>query len=616
MVLMGGALNAALNGRQHLAISHFKVNETRTLRSRDNSGKVFSRSDRVANYIQLAQPATNILMVSTVSKENNRDVIKVRPFMYVEAPLAIANKKATGYPKFNPLHIFTEAKDSKQISSSSDEIYGAQVESEVAVETKEYVPGEYSLANTRMPSAMEISSLIRNQAIMLDGTSTLIDSTPTLDPARFEIDSDPVATAEALISPDVRITAQNVSTIPFHSTDDTNINQGNERLIPVRTQTTVSKVLENEHIQSSLAAHLDNLLSADLGPQELRVGDHVRLFLTPSKASDEQTPKDQNFMVQRLSIYRGANHLASIARNDKGKFVYAKEPAKLPASAYDFKETPVLPNSKLPTVYDGIYRAALSYGLSKDLTRLLVRTYAFDVDFRRKISPRDKFTALLSLEDGQKKPNENSEILYTSIKLNNVERKYYRFRDAASGQVDYYDENGKSAKKFLLRKPVPNGKFRSPFGMRVHPISRIRKMHWGIDWSAPRGTPIIAAGNGVVEKAGWAGGYGKQTIIRHANGYKTSYSHQTRFAKGIHPGARVRLGQIIGYIGTTGYSTGPHLHYEMMVNGSKVNPMRIRLPKGKVLKGKALQRFEIERDRINALLEQRKEDRLERVALK
>ena len=146
------------------------------------------------------------------------------------------------------------------------------------------------------------------------------------------------------------------------------------------------------------------------------------------------------------------------------------------------------------------------------------------------------------------------------------------------GTFDYFDEEGRSAKQFLLRNPLPNGKFRSGFGGRRHPILGYAKMHTGVDWAAPTGSPIIAAGNGVVEKSGWAGGYGKQTIIRHANGYETSYNHQSRIADGVKPGARVRQGQVIGYVGTTGLSTGAHLHYELMVNNRKVDPMRVRLP--------------------------------------
>ena len=138
--------------------------------------------------------------------------------------------------------------------------------------------------------------------------------------------------------------------------------------------------------------------------------------------------------------------------------------------------------------------------------------------------------------------------------------------------------------------------------MRRHPVLRYRKLHSGVDWSAPRGTPIIAAGSGTVIKAGWAGGYGKQTQIQHANGYVSSYSHQTAYAKGIRDGARVRQGQVIGYVGSTGLSTGPHLHYEVIVNGRKVDPMRIRLPQGRALKGEMLDAFLAERDRVDSLV--------------
>src|SRR5690606_10289534 len=151
--------------------------------------------------------------------------------------------------------------------------------------------------------------------------------------------------------------------------------------------------------------------------------------------------------------------------------------------------------------------------------------------------------------------------------------------------------------------PVPNGKFRSGFGSRRHPILGYSRMHTGVDWSAPRGTAIIASGNGVVEKAGWSGGYGRQTIIRHANGYKSSYSHQNAIADGVTEGARVRQGQVIGYVGSSGLSTGNHLHYELIVNGTKVDPMRVRLPVERALKGPELEAFLRERERIDDLLE-------------
>jgi murein DD-endopeptidase MepM/ murein hydrolase activator NlpD len=172
------------------------------------------------------------------------------------------------------------------------------------------------------------------------------------------------------------------------------------------------------------------------------------------------------------------------------------------------------------------------------------------------------------------------------------------------GKVDYFTPEGRSARQFLLRNPMPNGRFASGFGMRRHPVLKYSRMHTGVDWSAPRGTPIIASGSGTVVSAGWAQGYGKQVVIRHANGYVTSYSHQSAIAKGVVPGAEIRQGQVIGYVGSTGLSTGNHLHYEVIVNGTKVDPMRVRLPTGKVLKGEELEAFSRERERIDALLQE------------
>src|SRR5690606_23057661 len=165
------------------------------------------------------------------------------------------------------------------------------------------------------------------------------------------------------------------------------------------------------------------------------------------------------------------------------------------------------------------------------------------------------------------------------------------------------DSEGRSSRPFLIRNPVPTGRMTSPFGMRRHPILGYRKMHTGVAGAAPRGTPIMATGDGVVESAGWAAGYGRQTILRHANGYKTSYNHQSAIAKGIKEGARVRQGQVIGFVGATGLATGNHLHYEMIVNGTKVDPMRVRLPDSRSLEGETLEAFKAERDRIEALLE-------------
>ena len=183
-------------------------------------------------------------------------------------------------------------------------------------------------------------------------------------------------------------------------------------------------------------------------------------------------------------------------------------------------------------VYDGIYRAAYSYGMSKEMTSKLIKLLASDVDFQSRLNPADRIEVFFSQPDGDDQVSADSELLYVSATFGGNTRNFYRFQ-MEDGAFDYFDQDGRSAKQFLLRNPVPNGKFRSGFGGRRHPILGYVRMHTGVDWSAPRGTPIIAAGNGVVEKAGWAGGYGRQTIIRHANGYETSYNHQSGIADGV-----------------------------------------------------------------------------------
>ena len=192
--------------------------------------------------------------------------------------------------------------------------------------------------------------------------------------------------------------------------------------------------------------------------------------------------------------------------------------------------------------------------------------------------------------------------MFAALTIGGEIKKFYRFQTADDGIVDYYDETGKSAKKFLVRKPVADGIMRSGFGARNHPLLGYYKMHTGVDWAAPLGTPIYASGNGTIEKVGWESGYGKYVRIKHANGYETAYGHMTAFARSTQPGARVRQGQVIGYVGSTGLSTGPHVHYEILVNGRFVDPMRVKLPRGRVLEGPLLAGFDKERDRVDSII--------------
>ncbi len=198
-----------------------------------------------------------------------------------------------------------------------------------------------------------------------------------------------------------------------------------------------------------------------------------------------------------------------------------------------------------------------------------------------------------------------SEVLYAALTVGGETKRYYRYVTTDDNEIDYYDETGKSAKKFLVRKPVNNAMMRSGFGSRRHPILGYSRMHTGVDWATGYGTPIFASGNGVIDRIGWEGGYGKYISIKHPNGYETAYGHMSAYAKGMDVGKRVRQGQVIGYVGSTGLSTGAHVHYEIKVNGRFVDPLRVRLPRGRSLEGSLLTAFETERDRLETQMNNR-----------
>jgi murein DD-endopeptidase MepM/ murein hydrolase activator NlpD len=256
-------------------------------------------------------------------------------------------------------------------------------------------------------------------------------------------------------------------------------------------------------------------------------------------------------------------------------------------------------------LYQSIYESALRNKVPPAVIEDMIRIYSYDVDFQRRAQAGDSFEVFYAGDDETTPTIEKDDVLYASLTVGGETKKYYRFQTPDDGVVDYYDESGKSAKKFLVRKPVNNAIMRSGFGARRHPILGYTKMHTGVDWATAYGTPIFASGNGVIEKAEWEGGYGKYIRIKHNNGYETAYGHMSAFAKGIEPGKRVRQGQVIGFVGSTGQSTGAHVHYEILVNGRFVDPMRVRLPRGRSLDGPMMASFEKERNRIDTLMNNR-----------
>tara|TARA_B100000963_G_scaffold223693_1_gene195069 strand:- start:2948 stop:4240 length:1293 start_codon:yes stop_codon:yes gene_type:complete len=251
-------------------------------------------------------------------------------------------------------------------------------------------------------------------------------------------------------------------------------------------------------------------------------------------------------------------------------------------------------------ILQSLYRSASNQKIPANIIVEFARIYGFQVDFQRDIRKRDSFQIMYEVfinDNG--KIIETGNILFANLKLSGQDNSLYYFDK--NGSEGHYDKSGKSVKKALMKTPINGARLSSPFGMRKHPIDGFNKMHRGTDFAAPMGTPIMASGDGVIKKAGWCGGGGNCVVIKHNSTYQTVYAHMSKFAKGIRKGVRVKQAQVIGYVGSTGKSTGPHLHYEVIVNGKKINSQKLKLPSGKILKGKERKLFETKKIKLDVL---------------
>ena len=251
-------------------------------------------------------------------------------------------------------------------------------------------------------------------------------------------------------------------------------------------------------------------------------------------------------------------------------------------------------------ILQSLYKTALDLNVQPNMIIEYARIYGFQVDFQRDIRKNDNFKIMYEVfKDENGKIFETGNILFADLKLSGVNNSLYYFNK--KGSEGHYDSNGKSVEKALMKTPINGARLSSSFGMRKHPIDGFNKMHRGTDFAAPSGTPIMASGSGVITKAKWCGGGGNCIKIKHNSTYETIYAHLKNFARGIKQGLRVKQGQIIGYVGSTGKSTGPHLHYEVVINGKKVNSQRLKLPSGKILKGGERKIFEVDKIKLDVL---------------
>ena len=252
-------------------------------------------------------------------------------------------------------------------------------------------------------------------------------------------------------------------------------------------------------------------------------------------------------------------------------------------------------------ITESLYNSAINLGIKPNIIIEFARLYGFQVDFQRDVWKNDSFQIIYEeFVNDNNKVVDTGEIIFANLNLRNTDLQLYKF-EYEKNKIDYFDENGKSIRKTLMKTPINGARLSSSYGKRKHPILGYTKMHTGTDFAAPTGTPIMASGDGKVTKAGWCGGGGNCVKIKHNSTYQTVYAHMSKFGRGIKRGVRVKQGQIIGYVGSTGMSTGPHLHYEVIENGKKINSQKLKLPSGKVLKGSERKNFEVSKIKIDVL---------------
>ncbi len=606
IALMGAALMAALNNPNQFA----SLPDAFSQLAADSSDIVFGqKGDRIRPHHEEVS-SRQVIQVSTVTRQGERDFIKLRPFAKINATLTFKDDKlAKEVPAYDPIRIFADTSAPEPATAAAgagpaDQLYGANVDGEVSVKVVPFPldsPDLEPAATMRTAQVEQIMRTVTRPAIPQVADPIALGYTDTDYSAGS---GDSVDNADAALG--VRIVPENVSNIAKSDAASGSGDGLEEDVIPVTGKTDLAKVLKANGVGADDIDQIDNALSQLMDVDHLQSGQKVRVAFAAS-AVEGQVAKPM-----RVSIYKDGVHQATVARADNDAFVRGDEPASLPEA---FANTePEMPSGGPPTLYDAVYETALEEQVPKTLVDQLVRIFAFDIDFQQRVAPGDSMEILHSMADPADKDAGDPEILYASLDLGSTVKRFYRFRTPDDGIVDYYDEDGKSAKKFLIRKPVPVGRLTSGFGYRRHPILGRMILHAGVDYAAPRGTPILAAGNGIIEKAGRSSGYGNLIVIKHTNGYETAYGHQSRFAKGIVPGVRVHQGQVIGYVGSTGLSTGPHVHFEIRVNHQPVDPLRIRLPRGRVLQGEYLASFERERERIDALLDNGPQQATQKVA--
>ena len=592
--LMGGAVYVALDGEANFAALPERVEAAlRGTLTGERTAQIARKTDRLPASGE-TNAARHVIRISAPVRAGDREFMRQRAFVRVASNLSLTTSElSANVPKFNPARLLMD--NGRGNAVAADDTPGAEPDAEVSFVTRDLAPVLPRAKIAAVITRDDVVAQVRDTAAWTGSanrpmTASLgpIDTTGSTRTAYAAEggEADPYAGFEA------RIVPENITLLPKSAGKANAPDAWNERIVVVKKGESAQAILRDQGASAEDIRSLAAVLGMRGRDGGLKEGQKLRIMFAPDAG---------RLRVVRVIVVGDSAVEAVVALSDTGKYV-SVDVQSLSSGGTEVAEAEEDDENDTSAVrlYQSIYETAMRNQVPRPVIDDLVRIYSYDVDFQRRAAPGDSFEVLYS---GEEDPDaRNNDVLFAALTVGGETKKFFRYLSPDDGVVDYYDETGKSAKKFLVRKPVGTGIMRSGFGFRRHPILGYSKMHTGVDWSAPYGTPIFASGNGTVERVGWEGGYGKYVRVKHNNGYETAYGHMSAFARGIEPGKRIRQGQVIGFVGSTGLSTGAHVHYEIVVNGRFVDPMRIRLPRGRVLEGPLLAGFEKERDRIEGIM--------------
>ena len=592
--LMGGAVFTSLDGQANFAAlpERVEVALRGALGAAGDKLGVSRKSDRLPT---AEEPSymRQIIRVSTTTRAGNHEIVRVRPFVRIAGNLSLTvSDLSANIPAFNPQRMLAESAPGDTTADAPPE---AQPDAEVAFVMRDLGPMLPKLKIALLTPPDEVMARVHEAA---DWNSKSASRGPIApDVTGIKLAYAGVANPDPYAGFEARIVPENITLLAKTTDQTTGGNPMGDKVILAKKGDTVAALIKDLGGTPEELAEITQSLGPYGRPNVLKDGQKLRVMLTP-------VPDSKRLQPVRVIVADESSVLAAAGLADTGKYVQV-DVKNVDTEVAEAQEDSNSNNSDSGgvTLYQSVYETALRDQVPRPIIDDLIRMYSYDVDFQRNVQPGDSFEVMYAGEDEQQPSvDSHNDVLFATLTVAGESKKLYRFQSPDDGIVDYYDEDGKSAKKFLVRKPVAEAVMRSGFGLRRHPILGYTKMHTGVDWAGPMGTPVYAAGNGVIEKEGWESGYGKFILIRHNNGYETAYGHMSGYARGVDEGTHVRQGQVIGFMGSTGLSTGSHLHFEIRVNGRFVDPMRIKLPRGRELQGPMLATFEQERARLDSIM--------------